>query len=105
MQVVKVSGTIKKSEEEAIRRARAAILKAKTDAADSATDGLAAILGGPDAGTSLLDPKDAGTLADVEDDEEDEELESGSDEYDGDKKPLHANLQTTRTPIANAAER
>ena len=79
MQVVKVSGTIKKSEEEAIRRARAAISKAETDAADSATDGLAAILGGPDLGTTLLGHKDLGTLAGVEDDEE---MGSGSDEYD-----------------------
>ena len=82
MQVVKVSGTIKKSEEEAIRRARAAISKAKTDAAGSATDGLAAILGGPDHGITLPGLKDAGTLAGVEDDEEDEDMGSGSDEYD-----------------------
>lgn len=83
MQVVKVSGTIKKSEEEAIRRARAAILKAKTDAAYSGTDGLNAILGGPDAGTALLGHKDVGTLAGVEDDDEEEEvMGSGSDEYD-----------------------
>ena len=34
MRVVRVSGTIRKSEEEAIRRARANILKAKRDTSD-----------------------------------------------------------------------
>ena len=38
MQVVRVSGTIKKAEEEAIRRARAAILRAKRENGDGSTD-------------------------------------------------------------------
>ena len=37
MQVVRVSGTIKKAEEEAIRRARAAILRAKREDGDGST--------------------------------------------------------------------
>ena len=45
MQVVRVSGTIKKSEEEAIRRAKTAILKARNEAAGSATEGLNAMFG------------------------------------------------------------
>ena len=38
MQVVRVSGTIKKAEEEAIKRARAAILRAKRENGDESTD-------------------------------------------------------------------
>lgn len=37
MQVARVSGTIKKAEEEAIRRARAAILRAERDNGDGST--------------------------------------------------------------------
>ena len=44
MQVVRVSGTIKKAEEEAIRRARAAILKAKRESENDA-EGLLGFLG------------------------------------------------------------
>ena len=47
IQVVRVSGTIKKAEEEAIRRARAAILRAKRESGES-TDGLLGILGKDD---------------------------------------------------------
>ena len=45
MQVVRVSGTIKKAEEEAIRRARAAILKAKRDEKERGEDVLVGLLG------------------------------------------------------------
>ena len=45
MQVVRVSGTIKKAEEEAIRRARAEIMRAKRE---GGTDGLLGILGKED---------------------------------------------------------
>lgn len=82
MQVVRVSGTIKKSEEEVIRRARAAILKAEKDAAGIATDGLDAILGKPDAAISLLGHKERGPPASIEDDDEEEEVGSGSDDND-----------------------
>lgn len=44
MQVVRVSGTIKKAEEEAIRRARAAILKAKREPGEETLDGLMGLL-------------------------------------------------------------
>lgn len=44
MQVVRVSGTIKKAEEEAIRRARDAILKAKREAGEGTLDGLMGLL-------------------------------------------------------------
>lgn len=42
--MVRVSGTIRKVEEEAIRRARAAILKAEKEAAGRVGTGLAALL-------------------------------------------------------------
>lgn len=48
IQVVRVSGTIKKAEEEAIRRARAAILRAKRESGEGSTDGLLGILGRDD---------------------------------------------------------
>ena len=84
MQVLRVSGTIKKSEEEAIRRARAAILKAKDEATGSATEGLNAILGQPDAAPGIGDSKRRGQgVAGIEDDDDDdEEMENGSDEND-----------------------
>lgn len=46
--MVRVSGTIKKSEEEAIRRARAAILRAKREGGEGTTDELLGILGRDD---------------------------------------------------------
>ncbi|KAK3174323.1 hypothetical protein OEA41_001567 [Lepraria neglecta] len=48
MQVVRTSGTIKKAEQEAIKRARAAILRAKRGGEGSA-DGLIGLLSQPDA--------------------------------------------------------
>ena len=48
IQVVRVSGTIKKAEEEAIRRARAAILRAKRESGEGCIDGLLEILGKDD---------------------------------------------------------
>lgn len=46
--MVRVSGTIKKAEEEAIRRARAAILKAQRSPVNGIVNGLETILGAPD---------------------------------------------------------
>ena len=46
--MVRVSGTIKKAEEEAIRRARAAILRAKRESGEERIDGLLEILGKDD---------------------------------------------------------
>ncbi|CAF9928256.1 MAG: hypothetical protein HETSPECPRED_006787 [Heterodermia speciosa] len=82
MQVVRVSGTIKKSEEEAIRRAKNAILKAKKDAAGSATEGLNAILDqfGPDVDLEVLRQKRSKPIATLEDEDDDDlEMMSGSD--------------------------
>ena len=45
--VVRVSGTIRKAEEEAIRRARELILKAQREAEDKGETALQGILGGP----------------------------------------------------------
>jgi len=53
MQVVRVSGTIKKTEEGAIRRARDAILEAKGGSGTGLTMGLDAILGQPDAAPTI----------------------------------------------------
>ena len=80
MQVVRVSGTIKKAEEEAIRRARVAILRAKREASEGATDGLSAILGPPgkEPTLGLLEVKASSILAGFENDHDDD-LESDSD--------------------------
>lgn len=48
IQVIRVSGTIKKVEEEAIKRARAAILRAKRENGEGSADGLLRLLGKDD---------------------------------------------------------
>ena len=48
MQVVRTSGTIKKAEQEAIKRARAAILRTKRESGDGSADGLIGLLSQPD---------------------------------------------------------
>ena len=53
MQVVRVAGTIKKAEEEAIRRARAAILKARRVVGDTGTDPLMGLLAQEEVSTGL----------------------------------------------------
>ena len=79
MQVVRVSGTIKKAEEEAIRRARLTILRAKREACEGATDGLTAILGQPEPEPQLV--KGTNVLAGFEnDDDDDDDLEMNSDD-------------------------
>ncbi|KAL8790361.1 MAG: hypothetical protein Q9195_006379 [Heterodermia aff. obscurata] len=80
MQVVRVSGTIKKSEEEAIRRAKTAICKARKEAAGSATEELNAILGqpGPEVELEMLGQKGSKPIAALED-EDDDGLEMMSD--------------------------
>lgn len=75
-QVVRVSGTIKKSEEEAIKRARAAIIKAKKETTTNAMAGLDAILSQPSNHTGLDAGKQRSNLnnsiedSDLEDDPE-----------------------------------
>lgn len=74
MQVVRVSGTIKKAEEEAIRRAKAAILKAKDGTDQDGSIGLDAILGKADEVPSISHSEGRGRAAvDIEDDDEDDE--------------------------------
>ena len=81
IQVVRVSGTIKKAEEEAIRRARAAILRAKRESGEGSADGLLGLLGGDD--DEALQAGDSVTArSDVEDEED--EVGSGRIESDED---------------------
>jgi len=81
-QVVRVSGTIRKAEEEAIRRARATILKAQKDAAEGAGSGLEAILGPPEGQQQnrkdLREHEDA--MMGIGDDEDDDEEVDSYDE-------------------------
>lgn len=76
IQVVRVSGTIKKAEEEAIRRARAAILRAKRESGEEGTNGLLGILGKDDEEV-LQGGKNMTAGSDVSD--EDDEMGMGSD--------------------------
>ena len=75
--MVRVSGTIKKAEEEAIRRARAAILRAKRESGKGSTDGLLGILGKDDE-EALQGGRNMTAGSDVSD--EDEEMGMDSDE-------------------------
>ena len=85
MQVVRVSGTIKKAEEEAIRRARATILRAKRGDRDGSTDDVIDMLNQLDDDDTLGlggKGKETGTTGSDLSDEEDE-LETESED-DGD---------------------
>lgn len=82
-QVVRVSGTIRKSEEEAIRRARGAILRAKRkDEEDGGVMmGLQAILKGTREDESFaIGRKGAG--AGIEDDDDDDDEDDDEDKED-----------------------
>ncbi len=82
MQVLRVSGTIRKAEEEVIRRARAAILKARRESHDGDATGLDAILGSADKETLSRPSRKDKDLemgiedADADDDDEAEDQES-----------------------------
>lgn len=80
-QVVRVSGTIKKSEEEAIRRARAAILRAKKDSSMDSMVGLNAILEHPndDAQTDKKTEQNDAVIGVEDSDDEDDDNERDSD--------------------------
>ena len=80
IRVVRVSGTIRKSEEEAIRRARATILRAKGEVLDNTTERLEAILGPPDAARKASAPIQTAQATPSIEDDDDEEMESGSDD-------------------------
>ena len=82
MQVVRVSGTIKKAEEEAIRRARAAILRAKRENGDGSADDVIGMLNQLD--DDALDfsgkGKKKGTAgSDLSDEEDELEMDSEDD--------------------------
>ena len=82
IQVVRVSGTIKKAEEEAIKRARAAILRAKRESGVGSTDGLMAVLGQADNDEIDPDAQRKVTLragSNVSDEEDEEEMDSDGD--------------------------
>ncbi|KAL9641207.1 MAG: hypothetical protein Q9204_000195 [Flavoplaca sp. TL-2023a] len=77
MQVIRVSGTIRKAEEEIIRRARAAILKARRESQDEERVVLDQILGPDNEGILSNRPErdevSESGIEDVEDDDENEE--------------------------------
>lgn len=79
--VVRVSGTIKKCEQEAIKRARAAILRAKREEGMDGGKGpgglLRTVLGPEDPGRG--DGNDDGAIGIEDSDEEDGNMESDSD--------------------------
>ncbi len=84
MQVVRVSGTIKKAEEEVIKRARVAILHAKRESGEGETDNLMKFLGhghsGDDAlsqSAPIIGKKTAGSEVSDED-----EMDMDSDDAD-----------------------
>lgn len=79
MQVVRVSGTIRKAEEEVIKRARVAILKARNDSQGGGSGGLDAILGPSIGGVSSKNhERDTKPVVGIEDkDDDDDEDASG----------------------------
>ena len=77
IQVVRVSGTIKKVEEEAIRRARAAILRVKRESGEGSTDGILGVLGKDDV-EEVQGGENMTARSDISD--EDEEMGMDSDE-------------------------
>lgn len=78
IQVVRVSGTIKKAEEEAIRRARAAILRAKRESGEGSTDSLLGILGKDDE-QGLQGEANLTAGSDVSDEEDEMGIDSDRD--------------------------
>ncbi|KAI4151682.1 MAG: hypothetical protein LQ341_000857 [Variospora aurantia] len=80
MQVVRVSGTIRKAEEEIIKRARAAILAARNAAHHEGLGGLNAILGLGIAQPSSISHADVSQLVTgIEDNDEDDDDGDGDD--------------------------
>ena len=80
MQVVRVSGTIKKAEEEAIRRARAAILKARREEGDGGTAALTGLLREEEV-TTTLDTKGE-VNSDSDGAQEEDEMTDDADDAD-----------------------
>ncbi|KAL9599485.1 MAG: hypothetical protein Q9219_003824 [cf. Caloplaca sp. 3 TL-2023] len=80
MHVVRVSGTIRKAEEEAIKRAKAAILKAKKDTGTGSSVALDAILGPPPVENKMKSFEKAADLTmSIEDDESDNDDRGSED--------------------------
>ena len=85
MQVVRVSGTIKKAEEEAIRRARAAILRAKRVNGEGSTDDVIRMLNDSDdddddaLGLSGKGKKKGTAGSDLSNEEDEPEMDSEDD--------------------------
>ena len=82
MQVVRVSGTIKKAEEEAIRRARAAILRAKRENGEGSTDNVIGMLDQLDDDNQGLvgrEQKKGNVESDLSDEEDELEMDSEDD--------------------------
>lgn len=75
--VVRVSGTIRKTEEEAIRRAREMILKARRELGEQSGSTLEKMFGSSNKDTTTNSMKEV-TMVDRSDSEEDEELSDGN---------------------------
>jgi len=80
IQVVRVSGTIKKAEEEAIKLARAAILRAKSEDGEGGTDGLMGLLGHSDDDASATNMQSMGKLTAGSDVSDEEDVDIDSDD-------------------------
>lgn len=78
MQVVRVSGTIKKAEQEAIKRARAAILRARRESGEGSTDALLGILGKDDE-EAVQGGENMTAGSDVSDEEDEMGMDSDGD--------------------------
>ena len=76
--MVRVSGTIKKAEEAAIRRARAAILRAKRESGERSTDELLGMLG-KDGEEGMPGGENMTAGSDVSDEDDEMEMESDGD--------------------------
>lgn len=74
VRVVRVSGTIKKVEQEAVRRARLLILAAKDEMAGKDSDALSSLFGGKDSANDITmvdaDDDDIGSEADFDDEDD-----------------------------------
>ncbi|KAL8940452.1 MAG: hypothetical protein Q9216_002822 [Gyalolechia sp. 2 TL-2023] len=79
MQVVRVSGTIRKAEEEVIRRARAAVLDARTENSNRSSNLLDSILGADHMEIAPEHPKNAADLAAGIESDDDDDSKDGQD--------------------------
>ena len=82
MQVVRISGTIRKAEEEAIRRARATILRVEKASGEDSQDNMLGLLDRSEHEPLKASQLTAGRLANgsVVSDEEDEDIGQTSDD-------------------------